>query len=290
MADETAIWVNGRPQTHLAVADRGLHYGDGVFETMAIHAGQVPLWTRHRRRLLAGCERLGIAGLDARQLEEEITAFSRGRERGILKLIVTRGEGGRGYRPPRDAEAGPATRILMCSPWPAYPDHAWREGITARLCDIRLAANPVLAGIKHLNRLEQVMARREWYDPDIAEGLMCDQMGNVVEGTQSNVFVVREGRLLTPPVDQCGVAGVMRGLILDEAAAWGLTAEERVLPWAELARSEEVFVCNAVIGVWPLRRLGQWSFPHGPITRQVARAVALVLPFADEDQPKATGA
>ncbi len=288
MADEVTTWVNGSQRDHLALADRGLHYGDGVFETMVIHAGKVPLWQRHWRRLLVGCGRLGIVGLDGRRLADEVAASSRGCERGIIKLIVTRGEGGRGYRPPRDSEAGPPTRILLRSLWPTYPDYFWREGITARLCGIRLAANPALAGIKHLNRLEQVMARREWYDPDIAEGLMCDQMGNVVEGTQSNIFVVRAGRLLTPPVEHCGVAGVMRGLILDEATAWGLAAEERLLPLAELARSEEVFVCNAVIGVWPLRRLEQWSFPHGPVTRRVAQATASALLSTDTDQPKAS--
>lgn len=271
------MWVNGREQDQLPLNDRGLHYGDGVFETMAVHEGRVPLWPRHWRRLLAGCGRLGIEGLDGRVLREEVAALSQGCERGVLKLIVTRGEGGRGYRPPRGSDAGPPTRILIRSAWPDYPPQYWEEGISARLCQTRLAANPALAGLKHLNRLEQVLARREWYDPGIAEGLMCDADGNLVEGTQSNVFIVRAGRLLTPPVDRCGVAGVMRGLILDRAASWGLRAQEALLPWAELAQAEEVFVCNAVTGVWPLRRIETWSFPYGPHTRRVAAGCAAAL-------------
>ncbi len=271
------MWVNGRAQDALPLNDRGLHYGDGVFETMAVHEGRVPLWPRHWRRLQAGCARLGIAGLDARPLSEEVAALSQGCERGVLKLIVTRGAGGRGYRPPRGTEAGPPTRILIRSPWPDYPAHYWQEGISARLCETRLGLNPALAGLKHLNRLEQVLARREWYDPGIAEGLMCDVSGNVVEGTQSNVFIVRAGCLLTPAVDHCGVAGVMRGFILDHEAAREQAVREAVLPLAELARAEEVFVCNAVTGVWPVRQINAWTYPHGPHTRRVAAACAAVL-------------
>lgn len=265
-----AALIDGRPHAELGVWDRGLHYGDGVFETIAVYAGTLPLWPRHRDRLLRGCARLGIAGVDPELLYAEAAALAQGRERAVIKLIVTRGAGGRGYRPPAPAEAPPPTRVLLRYPWPDYPER-WRdEGVAVRVCTTRLSNNPLLAGIKHLNRLEQVLARREWYDPAIAEGLMCDQAGQLVEATQSNVFVVREGRLLTPPLVDAGVEGVMRGLVIEQAPAWcGLAVEESVLALADLARADEIFLSNAVAGIWPVCRVDAGRVPVGPVTRNL---------------------
>lgn len=178
--------INGQDSTTLSAQDRGLLYGDGLFETIAIRNGAPLRWERHLQRLMLGCERLGIPCPDVTTLTLESLDLCKGHDRAVLKLIVTRGVGGRGYRAPAQLQP---TRILARHPWPDYPDHA-RDGVRVRLCDMRLAQQPALAGIKHLNRLEQVLARAEWNDEDIAEGLLFDREDHVIEATMSNLFLV----------------------------------------------------------------------------------------------------
>ena len=132
----------------------------------------------------------------------------------------------------------------------------------------------MLAGLKHLNRLEQVLARGEWDDPDIAEGLMLDADANVIEGTVTNVFMVRNSSLITPEVNRAGVAGVMRGLILDLAGRSDIPCTVRDIRLQELAAADEVFVCNSLIQLWAVKSIGDWAFAPGPVTRRIAELVA----------------
>ncbi len=249
--------VDGEARDTLSLQDRGLHYGDGLFETVAVIDGRMPLWERHMARLCRDAPRLGLPPPDPALLAAEARRLCAGTARGVLKIILTRGPG-RGYAPPPQARP---TRILCRYPWPAYPESHRREGVRVRVCRMRLGENPRLAGIKHLNRLEQVLARSEWRDPDIAEGLLLDQQGRVIEGTQSNVFAVRKGCLLTPDLSRCGVAGVMRAWILEEARSAGIPCEVRDLPLEELLAAEEVFLCNSVAGIWPVRRIEETAYP-----------------------------
>lgn len=257
------ILVNGHAQDHIAVADRGLHYGDGLFETIAVTGGRPRLWERHWRRLSTGCRRLGIAPPDPEILWEEASRVCGGVDRGVLKIILTRGAGGRGYRP---VQTGQATRIMATYPWPAYPEANWRQGVAVRVCTTRLGRNPALAGIKHLNRLEQVLARSEWQDPHIAEGLMLDDDGHVIAGTLSNLFIVTAQGLLTPTLAACGVAGIMRSVILDLAAELDIVWQEKPLRLEDLLRADEVFLSNALIGIWPVRRVEQRDYSVGSLT------------------------
>ncbi len=261
--------INGEARDTLSIHDRGLHYGDGLFETMAVVNGALPLWERHMARLCSDASRLGIPPPDPALLQAEAAPLCAGVSRGVLKIILTRGEG-RGYRIPQDATP---TRILYRYPWPAWPASYADHGVRARICDMRLASNPRLAGIKHLNRLEQVLARSEWQDEEITEGLLMDQAGHVIEGTQSNLFIVREGRLLTPLLSQCGVAGVMRDLIMAEAQRLAITCEERELRLAQVLEADEVFLCNSLMGIWPVRVIGEVTYPDGEITRRLAQHV-----------------
>ncbi len=260
------VLVNGSGVDQVAVADRGLHYGDGLFETLAVLDGQPRLWQRHVTRLREGCARLGIAMPDPSILYDEARALCREHARAVLKIIVTRGAGGRGYRPPIRAQHSAPTRIVAVYPWPDYPAAYAEEGIALRVCRTRLGCNPALAGMKHLNRLEQVLARAEWDDPAIAEGLMLDQRERVIAGTMSNLFLVREGRLLTPRLDECGVAGIMRGLILESAVQQGIAVEIGDLSLECLRLADEIFVSNSVAGLWPVRRLAQMTYAVGPLT------------------------
>lgn len=262
--------VNGERESRIAATDRGLHYGDGLFETLAVIEGKPCLWQRHMARLQQGCTRLGISMPDPKRLWAEAKQEIAGAERGVLKIIVTRGQGGRGYRPP--SEPVP-TRMLHLSPWPDYPDQAWRQGITARVCHTRLGCNPALAGIKHLNRLEQVLARAEWQDGAIAEGIMLDAEGRVIEGTMSNLFMLREGRLVTPDLSRCGVAGVMRALIIDLARAQALPVSVEDVCLDDLLQADALFFSNSLIGIWPVQSLRERSFSLQAIPQDLVQAV-----------------
>jgi len=266
--------VNGQSQDHITVADRGLHYGDGLFETIAVTGGQPRLWERHWRRLSTGCRRLGIAPPDPEILWEEAHRVCTGVDQGVLKLILTRGAGGRGYRPP---QTGQATRIMAMYPWPAYPEVNWQQGVAVRVCTSRLGRNPALAGMKHLNRLEQVLARSEWEDPHIAEGLMLDDDGHVIAGTMSNLFIVTAQGLLTPVLAACGVAGVMRSVILDLAAESDIAWQEAPLRLEDLHRADEVFLSNALIGIWPVRRVDQRDYGVGSLTELLGGRLKALL-------------
>ncbi|CAD7840711.1 MAG: Aminodeoxychorismate lyase (EC 4.1.3.38) [Olavius algarvensis Gamma 1 endosymbiont] len=245
--------IDGVEADCLTVADRGLQYGDGLFETLAVHGGAPCLWREHFDRLARGAERLGIPCPQPELLLRECRRLADGESIGVLKIILTRGRGGRGYGPPIDPRP---TRILTRHPWPDYPTTWEKQGITVTFCRTPLGENPVLAGLKHLNRLEQVLARAEWRDREIAEGLMRDGRGRVIGGTRSNLFLVRAGRLLTPRLDTCGIAGTVRDLVLRIAGGFGIEVLERDLGRTDLVAADGIFLTNALIGVWPVRRLG----------------------------------
>jgi 4-amino-4-deoxychorismate lyase len=262
--------VNGREAVEIDARDRGLHYGDGLFETIALVAGEPRRLELHVARLARGCARLGIACPPHELLEQELARLAGEETRGVLKLIVTRGIGARGFKVDADA---PPTRILSLHPWPNHPPQWASEGVAVRICQTSLADQPALAGIKHLNRLEQVVARREWNDPAIAEGLMRDRQGAFVCGTMTNMFIVRDGRLLTPAVDRCGVAGTMRAAVLERAHALGIPAVQSVVTEDELERADEVFLTNALIGVWPVTRIERRTLSIGPLTQRLRAEV-----------------
>ena len=270
--------INGKVRADLSIDDRGLQYGDGVFETIAV-AGAGPLClAEHCSRLREGCERLSISPPALPVLCAEVALVS-GSSSGpgsgsspgaVVKIILTRGAGGRGYAPP--AEARP-NRIVALYPWPAYPPEHASAGVRLRFCRRRYGINPALAGIKHLNRLEQILARAEWRDPAIAEGLVMDLDDNVIEGTMSNFFMLKDRALLTSDLHACGVRGVIRQKIIGLAAGLGLAVHEQAISQALLLQADEIFLCNSLIGVWPARMLADRSFKPGPITRRIRRAL-----------------
>jgi 4-amino-4-deoxychorismate lyase len=246
-----AMIINGVATDQLPASDRGLQYGDGLFETIAVAAGRPQLWQAHMARMQEGCDRLGIPFPGDELLLSEAEGLCKGIERGVLKIIITRGSGGRGYRPP---ETALPTRILSLHPWPDYPVENVKQGVWIRSCHTTLGIQPRLAGLKHLNRLEQVLARGEWNDPAIVEGVMCDPYGMVIEGTMSNLFFVRGDRVVTPALGGCGVAGVMRRQVLDACRALSIETLEQDITVEAAKASEGIFLTNSLIGVWPVRR------------------------------------
>jgi 4-amino-4-deoxychorismate lyase len=268
-----SLLVNGVRPPDLAHAlgadDRGIQYGDGLFETALLKDGKVRFLEAHLIRLYASCERLRITAPERVDLLADIATVTQQLRNGVLKITVTRGAGGRGYRP---APTLKTTRMVAVY---AYEEQDAAAGITTRWCTTPLARNRQLAGMKHLNRLEQVLAQSEWNDAQIGEGLMLDTEGELVCATASNVFLVREGGLVTPDLRFCGVRGVMRAQVLQAAAQLHLPVSEEPLWPHDLEAASEVFVTNAVRGIRSVVALESVRWETGPIAQRLAAAIGL---------------
>ncbi len=264
------ILINGEHCNAIAIIDRGFQYGDGLFETIAVHNGQPIFFNRHLARLKIGCDRLLIPYPDSEQLRSEANSLCQHAENAVLKIIITRGSGGRGYRQPDSIQP---TRVLSLHPFPDYPQSYTKQGINARFCTTRLGLNPSLAGIKHLNRLEQVLARAEWNSPNIHEGIMLDINDYVIEGTMTNLFYSKHNTLYTASLTQSGIAGIMRNLIIELCAEQNLTVIEHQFTKADVLAADEVFVSNSIIGLWPIKQLDSTKYRVGQITQQLQYAL-----------------
>jgi 4-amino-4-deoxychorismate lyase len=251
------------------VADRGLQFGDGVFETMLCHAGAPLDFDAHWARLRHGCDRLGFACPDVRPAVIEAVRRHADR-RAVAKLIVTRGCSQRGYRAAVDPVAN---WILTLSEAPKVDPRIYETGVAVTVCRTRLAReDDRLVGLKHLNRLTQVLARSEWAD-EFHDGLLLDHGGAVVEGSASNVFTVTKGALVTPDLATGGVNGIVRRRVLAHARATDLSVQERTLTRAELESADEVFLTNSVYGVVPVRSIGFTRYPVGAVARRMLDAI-----------------
>lgn len=261
----------------IGAADRGLMYGDGLFETLRVVGGRAPLWARHAERLHVSAARLGLPAPDTDAMLAEAMRLAEGRDDAVARITFTAGAGERGYARPQQAKP---TTIIGVGPLALAAD-GYSDGIALRLCATQLGDHPLLAGMKHLNRLEQVLARSEWHDPSWQEGLMADQQGRVICATAANLFAVLAGRLVTPPVDRCGVAGVARAEVL--AAG---TAEIGYLTPQMLVEADEVFLTSAVRGILPVRAFAGRTWRPGPVTRHWQahwRGIGLPLPTSSKD-------
>lgn len=271
--------VNGEAVGAVTALDRGLHFGDGVFETIACLHHRARFLALHLERLTHGCRVLGFPPPPAQLLRAEVERLAASAERSIVKLIVTRGAAvTRGY-----AVSGreQATRLSIRYPWPVEDPIAWQQGVSVRIAAVRLGENPALAGLKHCNRLEQILARNEPGGDEAAEALMLSRSGKLVSGTMTNVFLVdgppHAPRLRTPAIDLCGVRGVMRRVLLREAAGAGVTAHEADLWPADIAAASEIFLTNARVGIWPVRRIEQRTLTPGPLTRRLQQRLQPLL-------------
>jgi 4-amino-4-deoxychorismate lyase len=238
--------VNGLPGTQVSAHDRGLQYGDGLFETVRWEQGRLRWFERHMARLELGCRRLGIPAPDAERLRAEAISLAQELPRALVKIIVTRGTATvRGYRPSGNEVP---LRIVSVHDWPTAAPGEFRVGLST----VRVNGNPLLAGIKHLNRLEQVLAQRVAAEAGLHEVLMCGERGTVACGTMSNLFAWRRDELLTPPAAECAVAGVMRSLLLEAAPRLGIRVREQSLSPAELAAAPALLLTNVRFGLQPV--------------------------------------
>lgn len=282
--------VNGKPGNLIGIRDRGLLYGDGVFRTFVASHGSAQQWPLHYRKLQHDCVALGIACPEEALLTAELDGLLAQHQDGVVKLIVTRGEGTRGYAP----QAGAATTHLWdISPLPDYPADWKTNGVKVRVCQLRLGHQKRLAGIKHLNRLENVLAAAELSDAQqsdsrthdsqsqnsqshssgIAEGLLMDTAGNVIEGIRSNLFLVSKGKLVTPDLSRCGVKGVQRDRVMAWATQHKMPLQVRNVGLDEVLHADELFVVNSVIGLWSIRELEQHRLSGFPTAMQIRKSL-----------------
>ena len=259
--------LNGEPASRLIPLDRACQFGDGLFETMAVRAGRPCLWGYHLRRLQHGCERLGLPPVEPGLLWRESLQLAQGREQAILKIIISAGSSDRGYA--RDPAAAPG-RWLGIGDWPRSGPLAADRPLVVQECRIRLGSQPLLGGIKHLNRLEQVLARRELGE-DADEGIVCDSQGRPLEGIAANLLLRLDDRYLTPPIDEAGVAGTVRQLLLDAADRLDLPLKVQALSMDQLYRGRALFMTSALLGIRPVARIGGHVFPLSCRTPELDR-------------------
>jgi len=250
-------------------ADRGLAYGDGVFETMRVCDQTLPWWPQHAARLARGAAVLDLPTPDRDWLDQQLAELlARSSGQGVLKLVLTRGVGGRGYAPPARPEP---SLLLSLHALPADPGP-----LRLRWCRTRVSLQPALAGIKHLNRLDQVLARGEWRDSAIHEALMLDADGHLACATTANVFAFIDGRWLTPSLAAGGIAGLARAWVLANAPG----AATAALTPAMIESAQALFLCNAVRGILPVGQLDDLHWPPHPATERLRRALDRELTVA----------
>ncbi|MEX1669303.1 aminodeoxychorismate lyase [Zhongshania guokunii] len=260
--------VNGRFASSIDIDSRGLAYGDGLFETVLVNEGRALWLGEHLQRLSRGASRLQIpcdvAAITA-DCERLLADFCAGDA--ILKIVLSRGVVGRGYSPlPAKTQ-----RIISLLPAPASSRQHWHKGVALGICQTKLARQPLLAGIKHLNRLEQVLAAGEMQRRGYIDGLVFDEAGKLIETTRSNVFIGTAGRLFTPGLNDCGVSGIMRQQLMVAAEALGMPVKEAAIEMSVLREADEVFICNSVIGIWPVTKIECMHRAPGPICRRLQR-------------------
>ncbi len=244
------ILINGIEETRIDVRDRGYQYGDGLFDTIAFKNSKLQLWNEHMQRLQAGCKRLSLNTVDEAVWLDDIKKLNLSAD-AVIKISISRGISARGYAyNQRDAN----TRVTAAYSWPDYPADN-QQGIIATFCNTPISINPALAGIKHINRLDNVLARNEWHDSEIVEGFMLDNKGHIIEGTMSNVFCILGDELYTPLLEQCGVAGVMRQQVINLANELNITVNIVDISQQNFLQMDALFITNSLIGLWPVKTI-----------------------------------
>jgi len=267
---QAVVLVNGKKTHSVSVSDRGLQYGDGVWETIAIINGKPQFLNDHLDRLMLGCQALNISPPDLTVLQDEIQHLSETvNNRAVLKIIITRGSGGRGYRADPSIKTT-STRIVSLHPWGDHISNYRENGINLQLCKTRLAYNPPLSGFKHLNRLEQVLASAELNQNQ--EGLMLDFNDHVIEGTMSNVFILDKTKhIKTPRLDDatgCGIKGIMRQKAMEWLKNEACTVSEEPIKIDDVLNAEAVFMSNSIIGLWGVTSFENKTYSIPPFISQ----------------------
>jgi 4-amino-4-deoxychorismate lyase len=257
-AQNNQYLINGKPSAGLSLLDRGLAYGDGVFRTFLVKNGVPHHWVLQYQKLSQDCQALGIACPSNEELLSDIETLFNQTTDAVAKIIVTRGESSRGYAVPAGIQAN---RVVLKSALPTYPLSNQTQGVNLHLCELKLGFQTKLAGVKHLNRLENVLARMEWSDTKFADGLLMDCDDNIIECTMSNIFARFGNKLITPSLDKCGVAGIARDRIIQSAKHFNLDVKIEALKLDKLMLADEIIICNSLFGAWQVVSFNgkQWA-------------------------------
>jgi 4-amino-4-deoxychorismate lyase len=262
--------VNGRSNATIDLADRGLAFGDGVFETLLLAQGKLPFLSLHLDRLQLGLDGLHIEACRQNIQDQVNQCLAQTSKQqflnGIVKIIVTRGQG-RGYLPQAQTEA---TILISAYPLPELQKNYQRDGVAICICQHRLSYQPALLGIKHLNRLDNVLAALELRDKNTVEGLILDDQGFVAEAVSRNLFTVKDGQLFTPDLLRGGIKGIMQGIVVEQLAPQlDLSVNTGRLTPQQVVNADEVFLCNSITGIWPVIRIDEQELSPGPVTQSL---------------------
>ena len=266
--------LNGFLDRDISPLDRGFAYGDGVFRTMKIVGGLPLHWPQHYQKLVADCAVIGIVCPSAEMLIDDMQHLFTPDEMAVAKITITRGEGERGYALP--AVTMP-TRLVTKSKLPHYNPLNLTDGVQLKVCETTLGAQPKLAGIKHLNRLENIMARMEWQNDGLFDGILLDTNGHVIECTMSNIFVRFGKTLMTPNLTQCGVAGITRQQILSLESVLNLQVVVDLLPLKTLLNADEVIICNSLYGAFQVTKITHDELNQSWQTQTLAKIIRAQL-------------
>ncbi len=265
--------INGIASDYLNINDRSIHYGDGLFETILCDNNKLYYWQQHFQRLQASAQQLKITCPQQQVLLDDIAKLldsneSKSKSACAIKIIISRGAGERGYKFSKNTTTN---RFVLLSD--LEPDHSSllsHQLLSGELfiCKQQVSINENLAGLKHLNRLENVMARSEW-DASYIDGLMLNANRHVIEGTMSNLFAVREGQLFTPGLKLSGVNGIMREMIIDLASKSNIKTSITDLTIDDLNAMDELFISNSLIGMKAVTKLGDSLYEDQQVTTMI---------------------
>ncbi|WP_117233288.1 aminodeoxychorismate lyase [Vibrio maerlii] len=258
-------WLNGTQADSISLTDRSFQYGDGCFTTILVKAAEPQWLTFHIERMEACLKVLGIPVPCWAEVIQWLSKAAIDAPLSGLKLHISRGSGGRGYSP-----SGVMNPDITISAFD-YPQHyhsIQSQGIELGLCEAKLGINPMLAGHKHNNRLEQILLKAEMDRVGLVDGVVLDIHDHVVETTMANLFWCKDKTIYTPSLEDCGVSGIVRRLIIQDAEQLGHKAVIGKFDLDHLANADEVFISNSILGVAPVIKVGQYQFRRGPMSRQ----------------------
>ncbi|MCC2522526.1 aminodeoxychorismate lyase [Vibrio coralliilyticus] len=262
--------VNGHTTDSISLSDRSFQYGDGCFTTMLVINGRIQHLDKHQERMQSCLNLLGITPPNWREVEDWLEKACIESTRSGLKLHISRGEGGRGYSP---TQVTLPNVTISAFNYPAHYEQWQADGICLGVCHKRLGVNPLLAGHKHNNRLEQILLKAEMDQQGFPDGIALDVSGHVIETTMANVYWVKQGVIYTPDLMNAGVAGVMRRVIVERLSSCEHTLSIGHYTFEELSDAEEVFISNSILGVAPVKSIGTQTFSIGTITKKIQEMV-----------------
>nr|WP_258404991.1 aminodeoxychorismate lyase [Shewanella psychrotolerans] len=273
------LWVNGARQETVSAFDRGLAYGDGLFATMRCTKEGVLFIDTHMARLTQSAKRLGIQWQPSIELKQLIASLVQQEHKSFngdfcLKLLLSRGVGGRGYQPPEKAAT---TEVISFHPIPSHYRQWQSTGIALQTSNMRLALQTRLAGMKHLNRLEQVLIKAQILGEGFDDWLVLDTQNTIIESSMANLFLIKNSQVVTPSLHLSGVAGVMREQLIYWFIESGFDIDIRPVTYSELGEFEHVLLSNSLFGVVGINRIDQWFFSPSELIQKIIRTLSLSL-------------